>query len=99
MGFALPAKYDEWVFHDLSDRGWMVRELLRVEMLGLPLAILCVVFLPGELVLRLTTAFFFVVGPPFVTSFYVTEWRNYRLRQHELLPPGHPYTQRFPEGR
>jgi hypothetical protein len=98
IGFGLPAKYDEWVFRDLTRPGWVFRELIRVECLGLPFAIGCL-FLPNNWTIRLCTAFFFVVGPPFVTMFYVTEWRDYRLRQHELLPPEHPYTQRFPEGR
>jgi|KBSSwiStaDraftv2_1062776.scaffolds.fasta_scaffold11686_6 hypothetical protein len=99
MGFTLPAKYDEWVFRDLTRKGWIGRELIRVECLGLPFAIACLVFLPGAWVIRACTAFFFLVGPPFVTSFYVTEWRDYRLRQHELLPPGDNYTQRYPPAR
>jgi len=87
IGFALPAKYDEWVFRDLTRRGWVWRELLRVEMLGLPFFVGCL-FLPGSWVLKLSTGLFFLVGPPFVAGIYVSEWRDYRLRQHELLPPG-----------
>jgi hypothetical protein len=86
MGFGLPAKYDEWVFRDLTRRGWLIRELLRVEMLALPFIIGCLL-LPARLEIRLCAAFFFVVGPPFVAGLYSGEWRDYRLRQHELLPP------------
>lgn len=90
MGFRLPAKYDEWVFSDLTRPGWLMRELVRIETLALPFMIGCL-FLPGPLSLRLCTAFFFLVGPPFVAAMYSNEWREYRLRQHELLPPQLPY--------
>jgi hypothetical protein len=86
IGFGLPARYDEWVFRDLTSRGWRLRELLRVECLALPF-IVGIMFLPGSIGLRLMTALFFVVGPPFVAALYGDEWRDYRLRQHELLPP------------
>lgn len=90
MGFGLPARYDEWVFRDLTARGWLIRELLRVECLAMPFIVACL-FLPGDWTLRSCCAFFFLVGPPFVACFYATEWRDYRLRQHELLPPGGRY--------
>jgi hypothetical protein len=90
MGFGLPAKYDEWVFRDLTTKGWLIRELLRVQMLTLPFIVGCLL-LPARLEIRLCAALFFVVGPPFVAAAYATEWRDYRLRQHELLPPQTPY--------
>ena len=36
VGFGLPDRYDEWVFHDLNDRGWRVREIGRIMLLAVP---------------------------------------------------------------
>ena len=89
MGFALPAKYDEWVFSDLTRKGWFLRELVRVQVLTLPFIVGCLL-LPARLEIRICAALFFGLGPPFVTAAYADEWRDYRLRQHELLPPQQP---------
>ncbi len=89
VGFGLPERYDDWVFHDLNDRGWRVREVARIMLLPLPF-IVGVMFLPGDIGLRLMTASFLVVGPLFVGAAYVSEFRAYRLRQHGLLPPSGP---------
>ena len=55
VGFRLPERFDEWVFHDLNDRGWQLREVARVMPLTVPLVI-GVMFVPGRLSLRLSTA-------------------------------------------
>lgn len=89
IGFGLPERYDDWVFHDLNDRGWRIRELSRIMLLPVPF-IIGVMFLPGDIGLRLMTASFLVVGPLFVGGAYIAEFRAYRLRQHGLLPPSGP---------
>lgn len=89
LGFRLPDRYDDWVFHDLNDRGWRVREVLRIVGLAAPF-IVGVMFLPGDVGLRLMTASFFVFGPAFIGAAYGDEFRAYRLRQHGLLPPSGP---------
>jgi uncharacterized protein DUF5313 len=89
IGFRLPERYDEWVFHDLNSRGWRLRESLRVLATALPFAI-GALFLPGELGLRELTASFFVFGPALIAAAYADEFRAYRLRQHGLLPPSGP---------
>jgi hypothetical protein len=89
IGFRLPERYDDWVFHDLNDRGWRRRELLRILALAVPF-IVGTMFLPGGIGLRLMTASFLVVGPAFVGAAYSDEFRAYRLRQHGLLPPTRP---------
>jgi hypothetical protein len=88
-GFRLPAKFDDWVFHDLNDRGWAIREVSRVMILPVPL-IVGVMFLPGSIGLRLGTASFLLFGPLFLAAAFVDELRAYRLRQHGLLPPSGP---------
>ena len=88
-GFRLPERYDDWVFHDLNDRGWAIREIARVMLLDVPLIVI-VLFFPGSIGLRLATASFFVVGPLFIGVAFVDELRAYRLRQHGLLPPSGP---------
>lgn len=89
LGFRLPARYDEWVFRDLTAPRWWLRITLRVTLIPFPLAIGCL-FLPGDLGLRLMTASFFVWGPAFLGAAYADEFRAYRLRQHGLLPPSGP---------
>ncbi len=89
IGFRLPDRYDDWVFHNLNDRGWAIREVGRIMVLPIPF-IVGVMFLPGSIGLRLMTCIFLVVGPLFVGSAYADEMRAYRLRQHGLLPPSGP---------
>ena len=86
VGFRLPERYDEWVFHDLTDRGWRLREVGRIVCLALPF-IVGALLLPGGTGLRLMTASILVVGPAFIGAAYSDEFRAYRLRQHGLLPP------------
>lgn len=89
LGFRLPERYDDWVFHDLNDRGWRWRETARIAVIPIPFVI-GAMFLPGDIGLRLMTALFFVVGPIFIGAAYADEFRAYRLRQHGLLPPSGP---------
>ncbi len=89
LGFKLPDRYDDWVFHDLNDRGWRVRELVRIVAVAVPF-IVGALLLPGALALRLSTAGFILVGPLFIGVAYSDEFRAYRLRQHGLLPPAGP---------
>jgi hypothetical protein len=89
LGFRLPERYDEWVFHDLNDRGWRLRVMYRIVAITIPL-IVGALFLPGPISLRLLTAMFLFVGPMFMAGAYADEFRAYRLRQHGLLPPSGP---------
>lgn len=89
LGFGLPDRYDEWVFRDLTAPGWRVRIGLRMLLIALPFTIGCL-FLPGDFGLRALTASFFVFGPAFISVAYADEFRDYRLRQHGLLPPSGP---------
>jgi hypothetical protein len=89
VGFGLPERYDDWVFHDLNDSGWRLREVTRIMLLPIPF-IVGAMFLPGDIGLRLMTASFLVIGPLFVGAAYSSEFRAYRLRQHGLLPPSGP---------
>ena len=89
LGFRLPERYDDWVFADLTRRGWAVRGVLRFMMLPLPFVI-GVLFLPGSIGLRLMTDCLLVFGPLMVSAAFADEIRAYRLRQHGLLPPSGP---------
>lgn len=89
LGFRLPDRFDDWVFHDLNDRGWWLREVMRIEFLALPFVI-GVLFVPGEISLRLGLAAILFVGPSMVALCYADEFRASRLRQHGLLPPQGP---------
>lgn len=89
LGFRLPERYDEWVFHDLNDRGWRLRVMGRILAIAVPLVV-GAMFLPGALGLRVLTAMLLFVGPLFIAGAYADEFRVYRLRQHGLLPPSGP---------
>lgn len=88
-GARLPDRFDDWVFSDLTRRGWWLREVGRIMILPLPFVI-GALFLPGSWGLRIATAMFLVVGPLFVAVAFADEMRAYRLRQHGLLPPSGP---------
>jgi hypothetical protein len=91
LGFRVPARYDDWVFRDLTGRGWRLRESLRILLVALPFAI-GALFLPGSIGLRLLTGSIFVFGPALMAAAYADEFRTYRLRQHGFLPPSGPGT-------
>lgn len=89
VGGTLPSRYREWVSHDLTGRGWRLRQALRPFLMAVPFA-LAFALLPGRLDVRLTLAFFLLaagLGMGFATSGY---FRNRRLVQHgfpPILPP------------
>jgi hypothetical protein len=89
LGFRLPERYDEWVFHDLHGRGWRLRVTGRIVAIATPLVV-GALFLPGPIGLRVLTAMFLLLGPIFIAGAYADEFRAYRLRQHGLLPPSGP---------
>lgn len=89
VGGRLPARYDEWVLHDLTGPDWRLREAGRIELFAL-VPFFGLLMLPGPLEIRVYTALFVVIGPLFVGFAYGDELRDRRLRQHNLLPPDGP---------
>lgn len=89
FGGRLPARYDDWVLHDLTGPDWRLREVGRIMLFAvLPVTVL--LLLPGPLEIRIYAALFVVIGPLFVGLAYGDELRDRRLRQHGMLPPQGP---------
>ena len=53
MGGGLPPRYRDWVLHDVTTRTWALRQMLRSIVQLVPIGILLVLLVPGELWVRL----------------------------------------------
>lgn len=53
MGGGLPARHRDWVLHDVTTRTWALRQMLRSIVQLVPVGILLVLLVPGELWVRL----------------------------------------------
>jgi hypothetical protein len=89
LGGKLPDRYDEWVFADLTGRDWRLRVAGRIGLFAI-VPVIGALFLPGPVEIRVYCALIILIGPVFVGLAYGDELRNYRLRQHGLLPPNGP---------
>jgi len=52
FGRGLPARYREWVLHDVTARTWALRHLLRTAVQLLPVAVLLYLLIPGGVAAR-----------------------------------------------
>jgi Family of unknown function (DUF5313) len=95
FGARLPDRYDAWVLADLTGPDWRLRVAGRILLFAF-VPIIVLLLLPGPLEIRIYAALFVVVGPLFVGFAYGDEIRDYRLRQHGLLPPQTPDDYRGP---
>jgi len=89
FGAALPERYHDWVFRDLTGPDWRLREAGRI-MLFAVVPVVALLMLPGPLEIRIYCALFVVLGPLFVGLAYGDELRDRRLRQHGMKPPQGP---------
>jgi Family of unknown function (DUF5313) len=83
------------VLADLTGPDWRLRVAGRILLFAF-VPIIVLLLLPGPLEIRIYAALFVVVGPLFVGFAYGDEIRDYRLRQHGLLPPQTPDDYRGP---
>jgi hypothetical protein len=89
LGGQLPARYRDWVAHDLLSDGWRHRQTLRLVLLAAPFAIIFLL-LPGSITVRVTAALLVLVatlGLGYATS---NNFRDRRLRQHGIEAPPEP---------
>lgn len=86
LGVRLPARYADWVRHDLTDADWRWRLIGRHMLVLLPF---CLVFLllPGPWPIRVMAAVLLWVSSVFVMALYAGPIRDRKLRQHHLMPP------------
>jgi len=83
MGGGLPAANRDWVLHDLTTRRWRLRQLSRSLVQILPVAVLIVAFLPGELWVRLLA----VAGGAWVGMIYALAYLD-EATEHRALKAG-----------
>lgn len=53
MGGGLPERYRDWVLHDVTTRTWALRQMLRSIVQLVPIGVLLMLLVPGELWVRL----------------------------------------------
>lgn len=70
MGGGLPARYRDWVLHDVSTRTWALRQLLRSVVQVVPFGIVLLLVVPGELWVRLVA----VLGGALVGLIYAASF-------------------------
>ena len=83
LGGRLPPSLHTWVWHDLTDADWRLRQLLRVLVqCALPVVIIALLPAPGAL--RAFMVALILLGALGVGAAYGDELRDRRLRQHGL---------------
>lgn len=85
MGGALPARHREWVLHDLTTRTWWLRQLGRSLVQVLPVAVLVLILVPGELWVRVLA----VLGGTAVGMIYAVAYL-YEATEHRAMKAGYP---------
>ena len=86
IGLRLPARYGDWVQHDLTDAGWRVRAGVRQLVVAAPIAAVCTL-VPGPWSVRLPLVALVFFGTLSVALAYGDSIRAARLRQHKLPVP------------
>jgi hypothetical protein len=90
FGGRLGDEHLAWVFHDLTDRGWVWRILRRVSVQLLPFELVAAV-LPGlNLFERALLLAILPLSALMTTAIASEQVRNRRLRQHDLPIPIDP---------
>ena len=85
LGFGLPARYREWVLHDVTTRTWVLRHLLRTAVQLAPVALLLYVLMPGSPVTRGGA----VLGGLLLGFFYSVAYM-YETAENRAMKAGHP---------
>jgi Family of unknown function (DUF5313) len=87
FGGRLPRPLHTWVWHDLTDADWRLRQLVRV-LVQSALPVLVLVLLPAPAALRAFMVALVLLGALWVGAAYGDELRDRRLRQHGLPAAG-----------
>jgi len=95
----LPPENVHWVRHELTDKGWRRRTVIRHLAVMIPICAILVtvlgILLPAPIWVSLTMVALILCGSLFTVTAYADDLRANRLRQHELPVPkdpdlGHP---------
>lgn len=85
MGGGLPPRYKDWVLHDVSTRTWALRQMLRAVVQLIPVGLVLVVLVPGELWVRLVA----VLGGSLVGLMYAASFVPLTT-EHRAVKAGWP---------
>jgi hypothetical protein len=94
VGFRLPDKHRDWVWHELTDPGWRGRTIVRLMVLVGPICV-GLAFLPGPNWLRVAVPALLFIASAGTVLISADDVRAARLHQHDLAVPddkdlGHP---------
>ncbi|SHL32457.1 hypothetical protein SAMN05443637_12499 [Pseudonocardia thermophila] len=84
-GGRLPARYREWVLHDVTTRTWRLRHFVRTTVQLAPIAVLLYVFVPGEPWMRALA----VLGGLLIGYFYSFAYMEFST-EHRAVKAGYP---------
>lgn len=85
FGGRLPRRLSPWVLHDTTCRTWVLRHVLRIVVQIAPFVAAIVVFVPGPLWLRATSALGGAIMGMIFAMAYVHE-----TAEHRLVKAGYP---------
>jgi hypothetical protein len=86
LGGGLPARYQDWVGHDVTARTWWARQIVRALVQALPVAVVVGLLIPGSLEIRLMAVF----GGVFVAMIYVVAFLDEAV-EHRAVKAGYPH--------
>jgi hypothetical protein len=84
-GGRLPRRYREWVLHDLSCRTWPLRHLARALLQVLPVVVVLLLVVPGELTIRVAAVTAGVLLGMLYSGAYMNE-----IAEHRAAKAGYP---------
>jgi hypothetical protein len=84
-GGGLPSAYREWVLHDLTCRTWPLRHLVRALLQVLPVVVVLLLVVPGELSVRIAAVTAGVLLGLFYSCAYL-----YEIAEHRVAKAGYP---------
>lgn len=85
VGGGLPARHRDWVLYDVSTRTWALRQMLRAVVQLVPVGVLLVLLVPGELWVRLVA----VLGGSLVGLMYAASFLPLTT-EHRAVKAGWP---------
>ena len=86
LGGGLPARYRDWVLHDVTVRSWWVRQIGRALLVqALPVGIVVALLIPGSLMIRVLA----VAGGILVAMIYVVAFVEEAV-EHRAIKAGFP---------
>ena len=86
VGGSLPARYRDWVAHDVTARTWWARQIVRALVQAFPVAVVVGLLIPGSLTIRLMAVF----GGVFVAMIYVLAFVDEAV-EYRAVKAGYPH--------